>query len=697
MRLTRLKHCVALTLAGLFILTPFSSTFGKTQRLKNLSPEVRAILEEARFNQEWLKRNGCQHRYHQAMEARTAQPNPYVTVQPVDVLNYSLSLELSPGQQLITGSVEIKAKTEADGVATFLIDLDQQLRVSSLQVSGLAQAADFTRKADQVVVSFFQPLPAGTEFGVTLNYSGAPKSFGGLGPDGGAMFFTQHAGTPLIATLSEPYGASTWWPCVDNPADKATVQLAVTVPDPYVVASNGTLKDVQTRADGRKTYVWDERYPISTYLVSLAITNFKTIEDTYTALDGTTMPIVHYVYPEHLTIAQQKFAITRRMLELYAPLFGEYPFVGEKYGMAEFPWGGGMEHQTMTSLGAPVITSNGTSQGIIAHELGHQWWGDDVTIKDWADIWLNEGFATYSEVLFFEKNFDLFAGDLMVDYYDDGRAGGALRGTVYAEDPGDPFDDTNAIYTKGAWVLHMLRGMMGDDVFFATLRDYRQRFAFGNATTADFQKVCEDHYGAPLTDFFTEWVYSERRPIYSYVTQTRTNADGTYTVLVRLDQRQTHALVGQKGPSTYVVPVQLSVVMEGGEKQTFQVLNRFRSQVFALKVPAKPRNVSFDGDNFLLKEIAQPVTTSIGKALAMEASASVVSGKAPLTVELTGTAGGAVLPASSMTWSTERQVIGQGNQLSYTFERPGVYQVTLTGVNKKTASTSAPIQIVVTE
>ena len=188
MRLTRLKHCVALTLAGLFILTPFSSTFGKTQRLKNLSPEVRAILEEARFNQEWLKRNGCQHRYHQAMEARAAQPNPYVTVQPVDVLNYSLSLELSPGQQLITGSVEIQAKTEADGVATFLIDLDQQLRVSSLHVSGLAQAADFTRKADQVVVSFFQPLPAGTEFGVTLSYSGAPKSFGGIGPDGGAMF-----------------------------------------------------------------------------------------------------------------------------------------------------------------------------------------------------------------------------------------------------------------------------------------------------------------------------------------------------------------------------------------------------------------------------------------------------------------------------------------------------------------------------
>ncbi|HNH85339.1 MAG TPA: hypothetical protein PL157_23430, partial [Acidobacteriota bacterium] len=133
------------------------------------------------------------------------------------------------------------------------------------------------------------------------------------------------------------------------------------------------------------------------------------------------------------------------------------------------------------------------------------------------------------------------------------------------------------------------------------------------------------------------------------------------------------------------------------EKQTFQVLNRFRSQVFALKVPAKPRSVSFDGDNFLLKEIVQPATTSIGKALAMEASASVVTGKAPLTVELTGTAGGAVLPASSMTWSTERQVIGQGSQLSYTFDRPGVYQVTLTGVNKKTASTSAPIQIVVTE
>ena len=164
------------------------------------------------------------------------------------------------------------------------------------------------------------------------------------------MLVARHpaGGFPVMASVSEPYAAPTWWPCVDDPTDKATAEIEATAPTGYQVASNGLLLDTQDNADQTTTFYWRESFPITTYLISVAATNYSRFEDVYTAMDGVTqMPLVYYVYPEHLALAQQKFAVTRRALEIFAPLFGEYPFLSEKYGMAEFPWGGAMEHQTI--------------------------------------------------------------------------------------------------------------------------------------------------------------------------------------------------------------------------------------------------------------------------------------------------------------------------------------------------------------
>jgi aminopeptidase N len=316
------------------------------------------------------------------------------------------------------------------------------------------------------------------------------------------------------------------------------------------------------------------------------------------------MPLVYYVYPEHLALARQKFAVTRRALEIFAPLYGEYPFLSEKYGMAEFPWGGAMEHQTITSMGASIIAS-ATNNGelVIAHELAHHWWGDLVTMKTWDDIWLNEGFATYSEVLFFERYLNIDPGELMSLSYDDGKVLGKLGGTVTAEDLDNPFDDRGAIYTKGAWVLHMLRHIVGEQAFFDSLKDYRERFAFGNASTLDLQQVFEAHYGSPLDWFFQQWIYATGRPSYKVSTDVAPlDAAAGYVVTVTIKQKQSQEIPG-RAQSVYIMPLDVTIHFEDGTSQTQSVRNDSRKQTFSLAVSKRPVDVVIDEGHWVLKKL----------------------------------------------------------------------------------------------
>jgi aminopeptidase N len=293
-------------------------------------------------------------------------------------------------------------------------------------------------------------------------------------------------------------------------------------------------------------------------------------------------------------------------MEIFAGLFGEYPFLEEKYGMAEFPWGGAMEHQTMTSIGAQHVSSSGTSRSIIAHELAHQWWGDLVTLSSWNDIWLNEGFATSSEVLFFERFLNLPAGELMSQSYDDGQVRGRLGGTVYAEDEFNPFDDTGAIYTKGAWILHMLRRILGDGPFFEALKDYGRRFSFGNATTRDFQQVCEEHYGQSLDWFFQQWIFAEARPVYKITSNIGPrSSSGVYKIKLTVKQTQTHSIPGRGGEPAnfYFMPVDVQIHYADGSLETRVVFNDARKQKFSFTVPKQPVRIGFDEQNWILKKV----------------------------------------------------------------------------------------------
>ena len=563
----------------------------------SLASKDDSIFDRIKREHEFVEKN----LHRREVLAASAGATSIASAQPIDVRHYLLQIKLMPDVPALSGTVTISAVTTAE-VAAISIDAADNLSIDALRFDGLPR--EFKRKNSRIDLSFTPQLAANTSFAIAIDYRGAPVSSNILG---GGMLVARHpaGGSAVMANLSEPYAAPTWWPCIDDPTDKATAEIEATAPQGYLVASNGVLDRTQTNADQTATFFWRESFPIATYLISVAATNYSKFEDTYTAMDGVTrMPLVYYVYPEHLSLAQQKFAVTRRAIEIFASLFGEYPFLTEKYGMAEFPWSGAMEHQTMTSMGSNIVGSL-TNSGdlVIAHELAHHWWGDLVTMKTWDDIWLNEGFATYSEVLFLERNSNIDPGELMSRTFDDGKLGGILGGTVTAENPGNPFDDTGAIYSKGAWVLHMLRHIVGDQAFFDALKDYRQRHAFGNASTRDLQQVFEEHFGSTLDWFFQQWIYATGRPSYKVSTEIApSDTTPGFVVTVTIKQKQSQEIPG-RAQSLYIMPLDVTIFFEDGSTQTQAVRNDSRKQKFSFAVSKRPTDAVIDKDNWVLKKI----------------------------------------------------------------------------------------------
>ena len=452
-----------------------------------------------------------------------------------DVLHYDLALDIDPTTETISGTLALTALATVGSPADIVLDLFDNLTVTVVRENGTS--TPFTHENNLLTIELAGDYRLADTIRVEVDYGGEPTgqneelystafTFGRHGPD------LESRVQVAIYTISETNFARAWWPCKDVLDDKATARLHITVPDTLVVASNGLLETETNIGGGKKTFVWYEKYPIATYLVSLAISNYEVFEHyyLYTALDS--MPVTYFVYPEDLEAARADFVFTVEMLELYSGLFGEYPFVEEKYGMAEFGWSGAMEHQTCTSMSAGMIRGDSSRTWVIAHELSHQWFGDLVTPAVWEDVWLNEGFASYCEALWYEhsEGFEAYKDDITRR-----RSRFGFRGTLY--DPNDLFGIT--VYWKGCWVLHMLRHVMGDEVFFNTLRDYVSdpEHSYKNATTAGFQRICERNYGSSLAWFFDEWVYGTGEPQYAYYWNQRANG-AEHTIDVTLRQTQ---------------------------------------------------------------------------------------------------------------------------------------------------------------
>lgn len=533
-----------------------------------------------------------------------------------DAIDYDLTLSFDIPNKSINGVNYMRISAETDTLRTIYINLYDNLTANKVSVQNMMRTGISYQNARDIQ-SWFEPesitqtrdyliirlkssdVPMkGDNLAIKIEYSGKPvkKGFD-------SFSFKELYGNMYIYTLSEPTWGPVWWPSKDFPSDKANIQMHLNVPTGMKGVSNGLLTDTVQNSDGTTTFNWKSNYPIATYLVSIVVGKMVYWEDTYTSVDGSkTMPVVYYVFPKDSAKARVDFKPTPEMIKFYSETFGEYPFIEEKYGLAQFGWtSGAMEHQTITSYGYLLVTGDNRYDFVNAHELAHQWFGDAVTLKDWRNIWLNEGFASYSEALWKEHT------EGMSGYYDHmkGFDYGYFSGTVY-----DPkgFIDNPAIYAtiyqKGAWVLHMLRGVMGDEKFFAGIRAYYERYKYRNAETSDLVAVMEEFYGASLTDFFDQWVYKgSGRPKYEYSWKFEDfqgqKGSGNYTVRLRLKQVQTDGDI-----DVYKMPLKITVVTEAGDKE-FTVYNDQKDQSILLTVDSTPKEVLIDKDGWVLKKVAK--------------------------------------------------------------------------------------------
>jgi len=502
--------------------------------------------------------------------AKTAAMDAY------DAHFYFLDLDLDPSVNILTATVAMAATVVADSLTEAELHLDNGMLVSATRAGGVAVA--WTHGFDLLDVTLDRTYLQGESFTIEVDYAGNPA--------GDYFGWSSYNGAPLIWTLSEPYGAREWWPCKDLNSDKAdSVAVDVTVPDSLVVAGNGLLMGTDTPEPGKTTYHWRERHPIATYLVSATAHPYTLIEDTYTGLLGETMPLQHYVVADKVAEATAGYAPTADMIHTFALAYGEYPFLDEKYGHAHFLWGGGMEHQTCSSMGF-----NYYNQTFVAHELAHQWFGDNITCADFHHIWLNEGFATWSEAYWLEQS----QGELAYK----GRMNQQKylgAGSVYVYDVSNFNGIFNywTTYAKASWVVHMLRHVMGESDFFAALADYRAAYGDSSATTEQFQAVCEQVSGLDLGQFMSQWIYGEYYPQYG-ISWTKTPVGPNWRVDLRIKQTQTNA-------GLFSMPLDIRVTTPLGD-EAFVVQNQDEVQWYHFMVAHEPEDVLVDPDAWVLCE-----------------------------------------------------------------------------------------------
>jgi hypothetical protein len=511
-----------------------------------------------------------------AQAARVARP---MTANQAlyDVRWYDLALTFTPATSQVSGTVTMRATVVGGPISS--VDLDLYSLMSVDAVTAGSVTTSFSRIGDVLTVQLDHAYTTGQTFTTTVTYHGNPTAPGYFG-------FPVANGRQLIWSLSEAYGARTWWPCKDANEDKAdSVDVHFTVPLGSTTASNGTLLSTTTTATTSTTN-WRERYPIAPYLVSIASYPYTVVDDWYRPTPTDSMLIRFHLFPETVASAAAVDAKVKTMIAAYATRFGEYPFLKEKYGHAQFLFSGGMEHQTCTSLGS-------FSEFVVAHELGHQWWGDMVTCRDFHHIWLNEGFATYCEALWDEANggTPAYMANILGNTY-------LGAGSIYVPDATNETRvfDSNLSYDKASWVLHMLRHMLGDSTFFAAMRQYRAQWAYKSAVTEDFRDVCEVVSGRDLHAFFQQWISGEYHPIYR-AEWTSAPAAGGYDVNVTLRQTQSWQL--------FTMPVDLRITTAAGTVN-ITVPDSLAAQTFTIHVAALPSAVAVDPDNGILKELDQP-------------------------------------------------------------------------------------------
>ncbi|MBX9853623.1 MAG: T9SS type A sorting domain-containing protein [Cytophagaceae bacterium] len=495
-----------------------------------------------------------------------------------DIYYHRCEWLIDPAVNYIKGSVATHFKPTISSFSKMQFDLDTAFTIDSIRYHNTLLT--WSKLPEDILqVNLPSVLPVNISDSVIIYYQGIP--------DANLTSFVQseHNGTPIIWTLSEPYGAKDWWPCKQDLNDKIdSMDIIVTTPQVNRVASNGILlSEIVSGTD--KIYHWKTKYRMAAYLVGIAVTNYVYYSD-YVPLTAGSIEVLNYVYPEDLASAQSQTPEIINIIQYYDSLTILYPFANEKYGHAQFGRTGGMEHQTMSFVSY-------FSRTLLAHECAHQWFGDHVTCGSWEDIWLNEGFATYFEGLYEERFYpaNWYAWKQNKINNITSQPGGSVKCNDTTSVP--RIFSSRLSYNKGAYLLHMLRWKLGDSVFFLSLKNYLNTpgIASNYARTTDLQAALETTSGQSLTDFFNQWYYNEGYPSYQVIWEQNGN-----TLNVIINQAQSH-------PSVTFFKMPVPVKFVGATKDTLLVFDHtFSGENFTATIDFPIMSAQFDPELRILSK-----------------------------------------------------------------------------------------------
>jgi aminopeptidase N len=515
-----------------------------------------------------------------------------------DVVHYDLRVSVDHTAGTLAGDVFVTIVSLKNGLASARLDL-KSLTVSSVLQNGGPIA--YAHAGDELVVTFAAPLAALDTAIVEIVYGGAPWNEGG-GGFGGFWIYTYPVtdfsmGVGLYT--DPPSMGRMWFPGVDQPCDKATSDIVIETPLAKMGVANGALDSVVVDSiAGTNTWYWREAHPIATYLMAMSVAKYDAIPD------DDDPRIVYYVHRTHTPLAAGTFQNVDLMMDAFEDLFGPYPYTGEKFSFVTTPLGD-MEHQTAVFHSYALMSGDTTYDDILAHELSHQWFGDCVTYGDWRDVWLSEGFATYCEALWHEWRYGT------ADYRDYVTHALMLPYLAASENLTYPIYDPDALwgtisYEKGGTILHMLRRVVGDPLFFASMNAFLDDHEYADATTPDFVASCEATCGQDLDWFFDEWIYQGGHPIIDWGWRAETLGPGAYRVTIETMQTQV------VGP-VYTMPVDFAIGTAAGDTLVTAWLDQ-ASNAFTFDLASEPTGIVFDPDDWLLDE-ANQVETAVEDGL----------------------------------------------------------------------------------
>lgn len=535
------------------------------------------------FAQENLEMKGLMAKEMKSYLAKMGIGNTNPNTLNYDLQYQRMDVSINPAVAQISGSVTSHFKP-TQAMSSIYFDLTNQLTVSQVTFHG--QPLVFQQlSTKEVKIDFTSSLPANVLDSLTIQYSGTPPT------NNNAFFTSTQGGNPVLSTLNEPYGAQDWFPTKQSLNDKIErFDIKVTTPSQYSVASNGKLMSETILGNGQKLTFWRTNYPTTAYLIALSITNFVKLNDT---MANPPFPFVNYIYPATAanTTSMANIEWTKTVMNTFETYFGTYPFRNEKYGHMEFTAGGGMEHQTMSSMG-------GWSKQLIAHELAHQWFGDKVTCGAWNDIWLNEGFATFGEHVANEKL--LLTNTQFLSYLlnEKNVITSAPGGSVYVADAnlgsiGTIFSGRLS-YSKGGYVVRMIKWILGDTVFYQALKDYHARpnLAYNYVRTSDLNTSLLQSTGKDFTEFFNDWIYGQGYPTYDI----RWKQTGN-TLTFKAAQTQSHSSV-----SFFEMPLPIKVNGTGGQVAYLALNNTSNNQYFTESVSFPVASVEFNYEYQILEK-----------------------------------------------------------------------------------------------